>query len=89
MHRLYTLAVALAVFGAVMAHHGSAETQEQKKHEKQAKPPQPPKVILRDRWLYGPPPQPEPKYYGPAPTIQPPMERVPPPAPLSEPPINR
>ena len=88
MHRLYTLAAALAVAGAMLAFHGSADAQQQRK--KQAKPPDPPRVIIeRDRWRYGPPQQPEPKYYGPAPTIQPPMERVPQPAPLAQPPINR
>ena len=86
MHRLYMLAATLAIGAATMAFHGSATAQQQKK---QAKPPQPPNVILRDRRPYGPPPQPERNYYGPAPSIQPPMERVSPPAPLAQPPINR
>jgi type IV secretory pathway VirB10-like protein len=86
MHRLSILAAALAVVGAVLAGHGSADAQQRKK---QANPSQPPKVIIeRDRRL-GPPQQPEPRYYGPAPTIQPPMERVPMPAPLAQPPTNR
>jgi hypothetical protein len=84
MHRLYTLAAALAVAGAMLAHPGSADAQ----HKKQAKPPRSPPVILRER-RYGPPPQPEPKYYQPAPTIQPPMKRVPLPEPLAQPPIGR
>ena len=49
-------------------------------------------TIIRDRSLFGPPPLPpsstERNYYGPAPGIQPPMERVPLPAPLSPPPIR-
>jgi hypothetical protein len=51
-----------------------------------------PQVIIRDRSLFGPPPLPpsstERNYYGPAPGIQPPMERVPLPAPLSPPAIR-
>ena len=41
--------------------------------------------------MYGPPPPPssERNYYGPAPGIQQPMERVPLPAPLAQPPTNR
>lgn len=86
MHRLYMLAATLAVLAAATAFDGSATAQQ----KRQAKPPsQPPKVILRDRWRNGPPPQPERNYYGPAPTIQPPMERVPMPAPLAQPPTNR
>jgi hypothetical protein len=86
MHRLYRLAAALAVLGAAMAFQGSVGAQQQRK---QAKPPQPPTIILRDRRPYGPPQQPERNYYGPAPGIQAPMERVPPPAPLAQPPTNR
>jgi hypothetical protein len=85
MHRLYILVAALAVLGAaMMAHTGDASAQ----RKKQVKPPLSPRVIERDRF-FGPPQQPEPKYYGPAPGIQPPMERVPLPAPLAQPPINR
>ncbi len=50
-----------------------------------------PQVIIRDRSLYGPPLPPsstERNYYGPAPGIQPPMQRVPLPAPLAPPAIR-
>jgi hypothetical protein len=57
-----------------------------------SKPARRPQVIIRDRSLFGPPPLPpsstERNYYGPAPSIQPPMERVPMPAPLANPPIR-
>ena len=88
MHRLYTLAAALAVLGAAVAHTGSADAQAQKQ-QNQAGPPQPPRIILRDRDRFGPPPQPERRYYGPSPGVQAPMQRVQPPAPLAQPPINR
>ena len=80
MHRLYMLAATLAVVAAAMAFHGSADRPAAE--EDRPSPRSRPQVILRDRWPYGPPPQPERNYYGPAPTIQPPMERVPLPAPL-------
>jgi len=53
-----------------------------------------PRVIIRDRdrMLNGPPLPPsstERNYYGPSPGIQAPMERVPLPAPLAQPPILR
>ena len=90
MHKLVTLAAALAVLAAPLAlDHGggSAEAQQRRK---QVRPPQQPRIILRDRDRdLGPPPQPRGNYYGPAPGIQAPMERVPMPAPLAQPPINR
>jgi hypothetical protein len=86
MHRLTTFAAALALLGVAVALGGSADAQQRRKQAKP--PPQQPRVILRDR--FGTPPQqPERNYYGPAPGIQPPMERVPMPAPLAQPPINR
>jgi hypothetical protein len=87
MHRLYLFAAALTAIGTAMV-YGGADAQQQ---QKQAKPPQSPQIIYRDRWPYGPPapPSSDRNYYGPAPGIQPPMERVPPPAPLAQPPINR
>jgi len=90
VHKLVMLAAALAVLGAPLAAHGgggSAEAQQRK----QVRPPPPQPRVLRDRdrFFYGPPPQPERNYYGPAPGIQQPMERVPMPPPLAQPPINR
>jgi len=47
-------------------------------------PPQPrPPAVLINPYDRGPPPQPERPYVGPAPTVQPPMERVTPVAPLA------
>jgi hypothetical protein len=84
MHALYTLVATLAVLGTAMMAHADGASAQQTKH---AKPTPPPRIIIeRD---FGPPRQPEPKYYGPAPGIQPPMERVPMPPPLAEPPTNR
>jgi hypothetical protein len=86
MHRLLTIAV-LAGFVALL---GAPAASAQSKKE-QSKPAQRPQVIIRDRSMYGPPlpPSSERNYYGPAPTIQQPMERVPLPAPLTQPPTNR
>jgi hypothetical protein len=60
------------------------------KDKKASRPPQRPPVIINDPSLSRPPPplQHERNYYGPAPTIQPPMERVPLPAPLAQPPVR-
>jgi hypothetical protein len=95
MHRLHTLlalaatatlaaAVSLAMSVAVS---GGADAKEKKQYRGQQRP----QVIIRDRHLYGPPPPPssDRNYYGPAPGIQAPMERVPLPAPLAQPPTNR
>jgi len=77
--------IAIAVAALVLS--GYALAQEQKRPP--PKPAQRPQVIIQDRSLYGPPPVPhERNYYGPAPGIQPPMERIPPPAPLAQPPIR-
>lgn len=91
MHRLCTFAAALTVLGAVLGSAlapGSADA----RGRKQTKPSEArPQIIDRDRWLRGPPPPPssDRNYYGPAPTIQPPMQRVQPPPPLAQPPTNR
>jgi hypothetical protein len=87
MHRLSTFVATLAVVGGIVA-YGDAQAQQK---QRQVRPPPQPQIIQRDRSLYGPPPpvSPERNYYGPAPTIQQPMERVPMPAPLAQPPINR
>jgi hypothetical protein len=85
LHRLSTaLAIAVAVvLAAPVAAEGARR--EQKSLRTKSRPP----VIIRDPSLYRPPPPPhERNYYGPAPTIQPPMQRVPLPAPLSQPPIR-
>jgi hypothetical protein len=85
MHRLLMIAV-LANFVALNAPAASAQSKQQ-----QSRPAQGPQVIIRDRSLYGPPlpPSSQRNFYGPAPTIQQPMERVPLPAPLAQPPTNR
>jgi hypothetical protein len=99
MHRLQRTATAMAALAAVFATSaaviaaGAAEARQgSTRQERGARPStQQPNVILRDRWLYGPPPPPssERNYYGPAPGIQQPMERVPLPPPLAQPPTNR
>ena len=84
MHRLCTtMAIAFAVAVAPLA---SASA---KKNRQQRPPPRPP-VITNDPSLFRPRPplQPERNFYGPAPSIQPPMERVPLPAPLAPPPVR-
>jgi hypothetical protein len=79
------MAVACAVALAPAVSEGAQKQQKtpySKSHKR-------PKVILRDRSIFRPPPPPhERNYYGPAPSIQPPMERIPLPAPLAQPPIR-
>jgi hypothetical protein len=90
MHKLITLAAALAVLGAAVVADGSVASTEAQQKRKQARPPPQPKVLReRDRFFFNTPQRPERNFYGPAPGIQQPMERVPMPAPLAEPPINR
>ena len=87
LHQVLALAVLLSLLGDLaVAWDASAQQSRQ-----QTRPSQRPPVIVRDRWMYGPPPPPssERNYYGPAPGIQQPMERVPLPAPLAQPPTNR
>jgi hypothetical protein len=87
LHKVLALGVLVSMLGGLgVAWEASAQQGRQ-----QARPPQRPQVIIRDRWLNGPPPPPssERNYYGPAPGIQQPMGRVPPPAPLAQPPTNR
>jgi hypothetical protein len=86
MHRLLPLLAALAVLGGTITAHPVGTSAQPRR---QAKPPQPPRIIQRD-WRYVPAPQPAPRYYyEPAPGPQAPMQRVPMPAPLAQPPINR
>jgi hypothetical protein len=90
MHRLQS-AVALAALTFAMGALAVTWDASAQQRGRQARPAQQPKVIIRDRWLRGPPPPPssERNYYGPAPGVQQPMERVPLPAPLAQPPTNR
>jgi hypothetical protein len=87
MHRLQkiTALVVVAIAAAAIAENASAQQQ------RQSRPPPRPQGVIPDRGLFGPPPPPssERNYYGPAPGVQQPMERVPQPAPLAQPPINR
>jgi len=79
--------VRIAVAVAALAVSGSAFAEQHKQPPR--KPAQRPPVILDDRSIYYPPPVPhERNYYGPPPGIQPPMERVPLPPPLAQPPIR-
>jgi hypothetical protein len=90
MHRLATLiAVAFAVALAPAVSEGAQKKQTTYQTKSQTKSYRRPKVIFRDRSLFrAPPPPHERNYYGPAPSIQPPMQRVPLPAPLAQPPIR-
>ena len=98
MPRLCTaIAIAVAVTVAAPGASKPADAQQKQKASSGAqqkhKPARQPQVIIRDRdrWMYGPPLPPsstERNYYGAAPGIQPPMERVPLPAPLAPPPIR-
>lgn len=83
MHRLWiAIATAVAVAVAPVA-VASAKEQKRPRSEKR------PQVIIRDPSLFrAPPPPHERDYYGPAPTIQAPMQRVPLPAPLAQPPVR-
>jgi hypothetical protein len=87
------LAIAAAVAAGPTASAAAPYEQQVAKRAQQKHKPAPrPQVIIRDRSFYGPPPLPpsstERYYYAPAPGIQPPMERVPLPAPLAPPPIR-
>jgi hypothetical protein len=90
MHRLQGI-LAFAAVTALLMGLGAASDASAQERRQQARPQQQPQVIIRDRWLQGPPPPPSSNrnYYGPAPGIQQPMERVPLPAPLAPPPTNR
>jgi hypothetical protein len=89
MHRLHRF-LALAALVSLLGSFGAAWEADAQQRP-QAQPAPQPRIIDRDRWLQGPPPPPSSNrnYYGPAPGIQQPMERVPLPAPLAEPPTNR
>jgi hypothetical protein len=89
MHRLHRI-LALAALASLMGGLGIA-SDASAQNRQQARPPQQPQIILRDRSFSGPPlpPSSDRNYYGPAPGVQQPMERVPLPAPLSQPPTNR
>lgn len=86
MYRLSTaIAVALAVALPPTVSEGAQKRQTTSHTKSHKRPP----VIVRDPSLYRPPPPLHDRnYYGPAPTIQPPMERIPLPAPLAQPPIR-
>jgi hypothetical protein len=90
MHRLHRI-LALAILTSLLGGPWAAWEADAQQQRQQVRPPQQPRIILRDRSLNGPPPPPssERNYYGPAPGVQQPMERVPLPAPLSQPPTNR
>lgn len=78
---LVRAAFAIAVLAALLAPGASA-------HEKQGKSRRPP-IIINDPSLARPPPPPhERTYVGPGPTVVPPMERIPAPAPLAQPPVR-
>jgi hypothetical protein len=85
MHRFLTAALAalLALPVALAAADGASAKQKQR-------PSQRPQVIIQDRGMYGPPspPSSQRNYYGPAPSIQAPMQRVPLPPPLAQPPVR-
>jgi len=84
---MYRPCLALAITVAIALAPVSAADARGKKSG--VKPPPRPPVIVRDPSLYRPPPPPHDRsYYGPAPSIQPPMQRVPLPAPLAQPPIR-
>jgi hypothetical protein len=89
MHRLQSI-LALAVLMSVMGALAVSWDASAQQRSQQARPSRQPQVIIRDRRLHGPPPPTsERNYYGPAPGIQEPMQRVPLPAPLAQPPTNR
>jgi hypothetical protein len=87
MRRLLNIAAAVVLRAVPVAVATAQSADARQKKQGQAPRPQ---VIIKDRWLQGPPPPPssDRNYYGPAPTIQPPMQRVPQPAPLAQPPIR-
>jgi hypothetical protein len=87
MRRLLNTAAAVVLLAVPVALATAQSADARQKKQGQAPRPQ---VIIKDRWLYGPPPPPSSNrnYYGPAPSIQPPMQRVPQPAPLAQPPIR-
>jgi len=81
MHLVRTL-FAIAVLAALTV-PGPADAQ-----QKQGKSERRPIIITDPSFYRGPPPPHERNYVGPGPTIVPPMERVPGPAPLAQPPIR-
>jgi hypothetical protein len=87
MRRLLNIAAAVVLLAVPVAVATAQSADARQKKPGQSPRPQ---VIIKDRWLYGPPPPPssDRNYYGPAPSIQPPMQRVPLPAPLAQPPIR-
>jgi hypothetical protein len=100
MPRLCTaiaVAIVLALGAGAPANSASAQQQKQKAgvqhvQQKQRAPRSRVIILDRDRMLNGPPLPPsstQRNYYGPSPGVQGPMERVPLPAPLAQPPILR
>jgi hypothetical protein len=86
---MYRLCSALAVAFALVLAPVVVEGAQKKRTTSQTKPHKRSTVIIRDRSLFRAPPTPhERNYYGPAPSMQPPMQRVPLPAPLAQPPIR-
>jgi hypothetical protein len=87
LHRILAFAVVISLLGGL----GLAWDASARQNKQQTRPSQRPPAIVRDRWMYGPPlpPSSERNYYGPAPGVQGPMQRVPLPAPLAQPPTNR
>ena len=85
MHRLLSLTLLAAVTALVSASSVSAQQRQQ------ARPLERPPVFRDRPFSSAPPPPPssDRNFYGPAPGIQQPMERVPQPAPLAQPPTNR
>lgn len=82
MHLVRTV-LAVAILAALSA--GQAAAQEKEARAKNRRPP----IIYNDPSLYRAPPPPHDRtYVGPGPSLVPPMQRIPPPAPLSQPPIR-
>lgn len=75
-------AFAIAVLAALTVPNPADAEQRQSKSQRRP-------IIINDPSFYrGPPPPHERNYVGPGPTIVPPMERIPGPAPLAQPPVR-
>jgi hypothetical protein len=86
--RVMKLPVTTSIAVVLAALAVSAPAAAQQKQPPATPAPRPP-VVINDPSLYRPPPPPhERTYVGPAPTVAPPMERIPPVAPLSPPPAR-
>lgn len=81
MHLVRT-ALTIAVLTALTVPGPADAQQKQSKSERRP-------IIITDPSFYrGPPPAHQRNYVGPGPTVVPPMERIPSPAPLAQPPIR-